>query len=127
MRFITNEQVDKLQALARDLARRGRREESRTIIAVLGSAGGAEQEYSATEAAAILGVTSQTVHNWVRAEILPGWQDPTNHYFMPRQALEHTLALRAALPGQSVDISDDEIDAEIEAVRAERRARTAGR
>lgn len=78
--------------------------------------------------ARILGVTPQTVRNWVRGGVLPGRRDQTGHFYVHAKALTHALEMQAAFAtAPRVEITGAEIDAEIEAVRAERRERTAAR
>ena len=127
MHVITNEQVTTLERVASRLEATGLSEESRLIRDVLSSVQAHDAEYSAAEAAEILGVTPQTIRNWVRGGIIPGRQDLTRHFFVPKQALEGALALLSALPEHPLEISDAEVDAEIEAVRAERRTRSTQR
>ena len=124
MQVLSQEQVAALRSVAEALESKGIDYEAQVLRGVLASVEGeAGDEFTAAEAAAILGVTQQTIRNWVRGKIVPGRQDPTRHFFVSKEALRGAQALRSALPQQTLDATDDEIDTEIEAVRAERRAR----
>ena len=62
----------------------------------------------------------------MRGGILPGRRDRTGHFYVSLDALEPALRLRQVPPNVPAStITDEEIDAEIEAVRVERRARAA--
>ena len=121
MQLISSAQVEVLQSVAEALQAKGLSEESRALRGVVSAVRGSSDEYSAPEAAEILGVTPQTIRNWVRGSVIPGRRDATRHYWVPKQALAGAVALRAASPEQAVDVIDEEIDAEIAAVRAARR------
>ena len=72
------------------------------------------------QAAKILGVTPQTVRNWVKRGILPGQADASGHIFVEAKALQNTVDLSAALPEwEGEPIGEDEINAQIAALRAE--------
>lgn len=82
----------------------------------------------ASTAAEILRVTPQIIGNWVRGGILPGRWDRSGDCYVSLDALEPAIRMRQAWPDPPArQFTDEEIDAEIEAVRAERRARAAGR
>jgi hypothetical protein len=123
--FLTGAQVQRLRSLAERLAATGLEEECAELRGVLATADNPRQHVGASEAAEILGVTAQTVRNWVRGGILPGGCDVTGHFFVEAAALEHAIRIAAALPDDvGPPIPDELIDAEIAAVRAERRARS---
>ena len=123
---VTSEQMETLCAVAERLDARGLEDESRMLREVLAQVEQAPREAPASTAAAILEVTPQTVRNWVRRGLLPGRRDPTGHFYVSLDALETASRLRQALPDQPTGaITDQEIDAEIDAVRADRRARGA--
>lgn len=64
----------------------------------------------------------------MRGGVLPGRRDQTGHLHVQATALTQALEMQAALAtAPRVEITGAEIDAEIEAVRAERRERTAAR
>jgi hypothetical protein len=125
--LVTQEQIDVLSAVAEQLDAKGLADESRLLRDVLAQLERMPREVPASAAAEILEVTPQTIRNWVRGRILPGRQDRTGHFYVSLDALEPALRLRQILPDGPADtITDEEIDAEIEAVRAERRARAIG-
>ena len=120
--FVTEEQGSKLRHLAEQLEARGLRQESQALGALLGELDVVPEWVGTAEAAEILLVTQQTVRNWVRAGVLPGRRDPTGHVHVARDALLPALRQRDASPTRAaVAISDDEVDVEIAAFRAERR------
>ena len=74
----------------------------------------------ASEAAAILGVTPQTVRNWVKRGTVPGEVDATGHILVEARALQNAVDLSAALPDWDGEpVGEDIINAEIEAIRSE--------
>jgi hypothetical protein len=120
--FVTEAQARKLHRVAERLERQGLREESSVLHAFLEEIAGQSEMVSAAEAAEILFVTPQTVRNWVRAGILAGGQDATGHFYVYREALVPAIRIRRAMPDIADEtISDDDIDAAIAAVRADRR------
>lgn len=124
--FVTHEQVEALDRVAERLDARGLRDESKVLRQVVEQVQGAPREVPASTAAEILHVTPQTIRNRVRGEILPGRQDSTGHFWVSLDALEPTIRLNELMPDvpeELAAISDEEINAEIEAVRAECRAR----
>jgi transposase-like protein len=121
MHVISDAHVEYLKTLATTLEKEGLRDDSTRLKAVLADVQAGADEYTAAEAAEILGVTAQTIRNWVRAGIVPGRQDKTNHFYVPRQVLANTIAMQAALPEDAQDVSDTEIAAEIALYRAERK------
>ena len=93
---------------------------------ILAQLQGVSREVPASTTAELLEVTPQMVRNWVRSGILPGHRDRTGHFYVSLDALEPAVRLRQVLPDAPAGtIPDEEIDAEIEAVRVERRARAA--
>ncbi len=90
----------------------------------------APRELRAATAAKLLAVTPRTIRNWVRAGVLPGRRDQTGHFYVTVDALEPAIRLRQVLPTDPADgaatVTDEAIDAEIEAVRAGRRAHADG-
>jgi hypothetical protein len=125
---LTQDQLGQLEALARRLDAHGLGDEGQALRAVAESVRRSTREVPASVAAAILHVTPQTVRSWVRSGILAGRQDPTGHFLVAVDSLEPTLALDLAhpdVPNQLANVSDEEINAEIDAVRAARRARAA--
>lgn len=117
------EQVETIASVAERLESKGLAEESHALRSLVAELESEPQEISPSSAAQILYVTPQTVRNWVRAGVLPGRQDQNGRFYIPVKALTHAIEMRAAFAlAPDVVISDDEIDAEIEAYRAERRA-----
>lgn len=124
--LVTDEQLEALGTVAARLDAKGLAEESRILHSVLDQLVRAPREIPASSAAEILGVTQQTVRNWVRAGVLPGQRDRTGHFYVSAEALAPALRLRQVLPGGSGDmVSEQEIDDEILAARNARRARAA--
>jgi len=124
--LVTREQIAALADVAARLDAKGLADESRRVRAVLAQLELASQEVPASTAAEILAVTPQTVRNWVRGGLLPGRRDRTSHFYVPVDALEPAIRLREVLPDQPTGpITDEDIDAEIEAMRRERRERLA--
>ncbi len=124
--LLTREQIETLDAVAGRLEARGLEDESRLLREILVQLQRTPREVPASTAADILEVTPQTVRNRVRGGILPGRQDPTGHFFVSLDALEPTLRIRQVLPDAPAGtVTEEEIDAEIDAARAERRARAA--
>jgi hypothetical protein len=116
-----------LGTVAERLDAKGLTDESQILRQVLAELQRAPREVPASTAAEILEVTPQTIRNWVRGGILPGRRDRTGHVYVPLDALESSLRLRQVLPDRPAGtVTDEEIDAEIEAVRAERRTWAAG-
>lgn len=121
---VTREQIETLGAVAERLEAGGLKDDSRILHEVLAQIERTPREVPASTAAEILHVTPQTIRNWVRGGILPGRRDRTGHFYVSLDALEPTIRLNQLMPSVSEElaaISDDEIDAEIQAVRAERR------
>ena len=86
-----------------------------------------QRDVPASTAAEILDVPSETIRNWVRRGILSGQWDRAGHCSVSLDAIEPTLRMRRVLPDTPAGtVTDEEIDAEIDAVRAARRARAAG-
>jgi hypothetical protein len=82
-------------------------------------------ELRAGAAAQILHVNLQTIHNWMKRGLLSGRIDKTGHVFVDTTALQPVIEMDAALPylpESAPDYSIEEINAEITALRAERRA-----
>ncbi len=124
--LVTHEQLVTLKALADRLDAKGIAYESRVLREVLAQLQAGQREVSASVAAEILEVTPQTIRNWVRGGILPGRRDRTGRFSVSLDALEPAIRMRQAWPDPPArQFTDEEIDAEIEAVRAERRARAA--
>jgi hypothetical protein len=122
--LVTHEHLAALADVAARLDAKGLADESRRVRVVLAQLELAPREVPASAAAEILAVTPQTVRNWVRGGRLPGRRDRTGHFYVPVDALEPAIRLREVLPDQPAGpITDEEIDAEIEAVRRERRGR----
>lgn len=122
--LVTQEQIEALSAIAERLDATGLAAESRAVRDILAQVQRTPREVPASTAAEILRVTPQTVRNWVRSGILPGRRDRTGHFLVSLDALEPTIRLNQLMPNVSEElaaISDDEIDDEIQAVRAARR------
>lgn len=125
--LVTHEHIAALSEVAARLDAKGLADESRRVRAVLAALERAPRELPASAAADILAVTPQTVRNWVRGGLLPGRRDRTSHFYVPVDALEPAMRLREVLPDQPAGtILDEAIDAEIAAVRRERRECQAG-
>jgi hypothetical protein len=125
--LVTQEQLEALGAVAERLDARGLEDESRMLREVLVQLRRTQRDVPATTAAEILDVPPETIGNWVRRGILPGRWDRAGHCYVSVEALEPTLRMRRVLPDTPAGtITDEEIDAEIDAVRAARRARAAG-
>ncbi len=124
--LVRDEHIAALADVAARLDAKGLPDESRRVRAVLAQLELAPREVPASAAAEILAVTPQTVRNWVRGGLLPGRRDRTGHFYVSVDALEPAIRLREVLPDQPAGaITGEEIDAEIEAVRRERRDRQA--
>lgn len=120
--------MEALDHVAERLDARGLRDESHLLRQVVAQVRGAPREVPASTAAEILHVTPQSIRNWVRNGTLPGRQDSTGHFWVSLDALEPAIRLSEVMPDvPEGTFTDEEIDAEIEAVRAERRARAIGR
>jgi hypothetical protein len=123
--LVTKEQLETLGAVAERLDSRGLKDESRALREILAELQRSPREVPASAAAEILRVTPQTVRNWVRSGILPGRRDSTGHFRVSVDALEPTIRLNQLMPSVSKElaaISNDDIETEIKAVRAARRA-----
>jgi predicted site-specific integrase-resolvase len=121
---LTRDQLDQLQALIARLERYGVVDEAQSLREVVHAITNGRREVPASVAARILHVTPQTIRNWARAGILAGRQDQTGHFYVSLDELEPAVQLDLAkpeLPLELDDITDEEIAAEIAAVRAERR------
>lgn len=122
--LVTREQIETLDAVAERLEARGLSDDSRMLREVVAQLQRTVREVPASIAAEILHVTPQTIRNWVRGGILPGRQNRTGHFYVSLDALEPTIRLNQLMPNvpkELANISDDEIDAEIRAVRSARR------
>jgi hypothetical protein len=116
-RVLTESELVTLEALAEALARKGLTEERDALLGVLRS-GSDRRELSVSEAAALARKSSQTIRNWIKAGWLPARADETNHYYVPVDALLPMLRLRALKPEPPVGLvglSDEELDARIDA------------
>jgi hypothetical protein len=121
---VTGVQLRALREVAVRLDEQGLHAESGTILSVVEAVTRA-RGVSTGDAARVLGVTQQTVRNWVRAGVLAGWCDATGHFLVAPDALGPARAMRSALAeADRPQVSDVDIDAEIAAVRAERRQRS---
>lgn len=121
------DQVETIASVAKRIASKGLVEESRALQTLVAEFESEPQEISPSVAAQILYVTPQTVRNWVRAGVLPGRQGRNGRFSIPVRALSHAIEMRAVLPDVPAGtVSDEEIDAAIEEVRAERRRQAAG-
>lgn len=122
VRLLTQVELDELMDLATRLGSKGLDEESQRLRGVLGRLDTGPDAVSAATAAEILAVTPQTVRNWVRAGILGGHRDDTGHFYVKVDELESAVRMRRAAPDVSPrSFADEEIDAEIAAVRSSRR------
>ena len=125
VRVLTEREMNSIRRLAERLEKKGLAAEGRRLRSII-SPEGEKNELKASEAAAVLHVTSQTIRNWVRSGLLDGRVDHTGHIFVPVSALRPAIEMDAAMPYRSAsapEIADDEILAEIAAYRSERRAR----
>jgi hypothetical protein len=120
--LITDNQAKSLRGLAERLKERGLLEESGLLTSFLTEVSLASEKMGTAGVAAMLSVTQQTVRNWVRAGILPGAQDANGHFSVSLEALVPAMRQLNAVPdAPPTPLSDEEIDAEITAVRAARR------
>jgi hypothetical protein len=120
---LTKRELRSLYLLADRLKSQGLVAESRTLQDILRLSTG-QREVRASTAAEILHVTSQTVRNWVKSGKLAGRIDKTGHVFVDVEALRPTIEIDAALPALPPDAQDvdaETINAEVRALRAERR------
>jgi hypothetical protein len=125
---VGEEQVGTLSEIADRLDARGLEEESRILRQVIRQIEHLATEVPVATAAQILDVTPQVVRSWVRDGILPGHRDRAGRFYVMANALRPALDMRRALPDLPPRaLTDEEIDAEIEAVRTERRARSVHR
>ena len=121
---VTGVQLRALREVAVRLDEQGLHAESGTILGVVDAVARKRTGVSTVEAAQVLGVTQQTVRNWVRAGILAGWCDATGHFLVTPDALVPARTMRRVLAEtHRTEVSDGDIDVEIAAVRAERRRR----
>jgi hypothetical protein len=123
LRVLTERELNTLRGLAERLEERGLVAESKTLRSILQAEAG-RHEVRASVAAEILHVTPQTIRNWVKRGLLSGRIDETSHVFVDATALQPAIEMDAALsylPDAAPDHSIEEINAEIAAVRAERR------
>jgi hypothetical protein len=125
---LLNEQhVKALRSVAERLAARGLAQESAELRRVLDEVEHPPRYLDAATAGEILTMPERVVRNWVRAGLVPGKQDEAGNCFVERAALQSAIEMRETLPDYTgPELPDEVIDAEIAAVRAERRAR-AGR
>jgi hypothetical protein len=124
MAIVSREHLEALAAMAERLETRGLEDESRALREILAQINSGAHEVSESTAAEVLHVPPDIVRNWVRAGILAGREDETGRLYVPLEVLEPTIRLSLAMPDVSEQLAamtDDEINAEIEAVRAERR------
>lgn len=129
MLHLTGSDTAALRALERELE--GTRPELAHIIGrVLGSAAGAgaRAHLTTTEAAAWMGVSPQTVRNWIDRGWLPAYRpNPLAHRRIARKDFEAVLRFRANLLNHRVaPRSDPEVTAIISHHREDRRRRRAG-
>jgi hypothetical protein len=126
--FLTDGHVRALHAVAERLAARGLAEESAELRRVLDEVEQPPAHLDAASAVAILYVPEQVIRNWVRAGLLPGWQDEQGGCFVERAALDTAIEMRQAFEDDAGEpVSDEEVDRLIAEVRAERRARSGRR
>ena len=121
-RVLTKRELNAIRRLAERLEKKGLAAEGRKLRSII-SPESEMNELKASEAAAILHVTPQTVRNWVRSGVLKGRVDHTGHILVPVVALRPAIEMEAAMPNRSRsegEITDDEILAEIAAHRSER-------
>ncbi len=121
-RVLTERELNAIRRLAERLEKKGLADEGRKLRSII-SPDSERNELKASEAAAILHVTPQTVRNWVRSGVLDGRVDPTGHILVPVAALRPAVEMEAAMPYRSRsegEITDEEIQAEIAAYRLAR-------
>jgi DNA-binding transcriptional regulator YiaG len=124
-RVLTQRELNAIRKLAERLEKKGLAAEGRKLRSII-SPDRERIELKASEAAAILRVTPQTVRNWVRSGLLSGRVDRTGHILVQVAALRPAIDMEAAMPYRSRSegkITDDEILEEIAAHRSERRRR----
>lgn len=80
-----------------------------------------ESDYCSTgEAAQVFGVTQQTIRNWVDRGWLPGSRVERGHRLIPSAAVEKAAGFLAP-PAQRAELSDEELEALVQAPRRKRR------
>jgi hypothetical protein len=124
MAIVSREHLEALAAMAERLEMRGLDDEGRALREILIQINNGPQEVSESTAAEVLHMPPEIVRTWVQAGILAGRQDETGQFYVPLEILEPTIRLSLAMPDVPEELAamtDDEINAEIEAVRAERR------
>lgn len=109
--MITRQVLTQARAAARDLAAAGKVEEARAVEALINEVGDASLPdlnlLTAPEAGELLGVTGQTIKNWVRASQLPGYRIG-GRIMVSREAIEaYVRQARTSLDLD--DVPDDEI------------------
>jgi hypothetical protein len=120
---LTERELETLRNVARTLDQRGLKEESAALWSVLTAS--RRDEVRASVAASILRVTPQTIRNWVKRGTLDGRTDATGHVYVQAASFVQAIEMEAILPRRTAtepDLSDDDINAEIAAYRAEQRA-----
>ena len=123
-RVLTERELSAIRRLAARLEKRGLSAESRELRSIV-DASGERREIKASDAAALLQVTPQTVRNWVRRGVLTGRVDQTGHVLVELDALRAAIEIDAAMAyreGSATEVTDEEILAEIDAYRSERKA-----
>lgn len=121
MRILREPEVRALHDLAERLEERGMHAEGMALREILQSQP-ARHEVRASVVAEVVHMPVDTVRGWIRRGIVPGRIDESGEAFVDFEAFESVLALDAALPyadPSSPDVSEDDILAEIAAVRAE--------
>ena len=122
--LVSQEQIAALSGVVARLEAWGLEDESQVLREVLAQFPPTTSGMSVSVAAEILRLTPQNVRDWVRAGLLSGQEDRAGSIQVDLEALEPTIRLNRLMPNVTealAAISDDDIAAEIEAVRAARR------
>lgn len=109
--MITQRTLTQARTVARDLAAAGQVDQARAIEALIAEIADASLPnldlLTAPQAGELLGVTGQTIKNWVRAALLPGYRIG-GRIMVSREAIE-TYVRRARTSLALEELADDEI------------------
>jgi excisionase family DNA binding protein len=109
--MVTEQTLTRARAAARDLAAAGKAEQARAIEELISEVAGAEPPrldlLTAPRAGELLGVSGQTIKNWVCAGQLPAYRIGGRVMISRAAAEEYVRRARAALDLE--ELPDDEI------------------